>query len=384
MPQKILVVGAGLAGSLISLLLARLDYSVEVYDQRPAPTLHSLPSSRSINLALSRSSLRLLEREAGLGDQLAAISVPLRGRVVHVTHSRPLFQPYAKHSSEATVLNPAVGGRSVPRNSLSSLLFSAASTQPRVRYHFQTKIIGCRPDTATLLLENRRGEISRVSGEAIIGADGAFSVIRQKLVLRRRIRQQQWRLRHGYQELTIPAGLPARSLRTQALHIWPKPGILFMALPNSDGSFSGGLFLPLRGKNGFSHLQSSHAFTRFLQENFPGAASLIPDIPAQRVRKPVNCLTSVRCNPWYAGRTVLIGDACHTLYPFSGRGANLALEDCVALRNSIRQFAPDWRQAFTAYTQQRKPQTDYLTHATRVFSSLLLNALPEQGIAGSV
>jgi kynurenine 3-monooxygenase len=385
MRKRILVVGAGLAGSFMALLLARLGYPVEVYEKRSDPRLPGPRSGRAINLALSRSALQLLDREAGLGEQLSTISVSLRGRVLHSLTSGALFQPYVKDSADATVLNPAAGARSVPRHGLSALLAAAVSAQPGVRFHFHTRVIGCEPDEAALHLEDRRGRVSRISGEVIIAADGAFSAIRQQMVRRRRIRQQQWQLEHGYQELTIPARSQSRnSLRKQALHIWSRPGFLFMALPNADRSFAGGLFLPHRGKNGFANLRSFRSFERFLQENFPGPARLIPDLREQHARNPVNSLITVRCDPWHAGRAVLIGDACHTLYPFSGRGANLALEDCVALRNAIRQFAPDWERAFTVFTAERKPQTDYLSEATCVFSSLLLNALPEEGIAGAV
>jgi len=47
------VVGAGLAGSLMAILLGRDGYAVEVYERRPDPRLAGAEAGRSINLAIS-------------------------------------------------------------------------------------------------------------------------------------------------------------------------------------------------------------------------------------------------------------------------------------------------------------------------------------------
>ena len=50
---KVVVVGAGLCGSLLALYLARVDISVHVYEKRSDPSDSFSTKGRSINLALS-------------------------------------------------------------------------------------------------------------------------------------------------------------------------------------------------------------------------------------------------------------------------------------------------------------------------------------------
>jgi len=55
MEQKdtITINGGGLVGALLTVLLAKKGYQLEVYDLRPDPTESAARGGRSINLALS-------------------------------------------------------------------------------------------------------------------------------------------------------------------------------------------------------------------------------------------------------------------------------------------------------------------------------------------
>jgi kynurenine 3-monooxygenase len=382
--KPILIVGAGLAGCLMALELARLGYRVVVYEKRPVKDDHPIQLQRhSINLALAPSTLRLLRESAKLKQELSAIATPLHGRVLHPVEGKPIFQPYAAQSSEATLLNPSAGAGSVSRAELIRLLLATASANANIEFRFGESVVACDPERAVLRVENSRHRNISTEGEIIIAADGARSTIRQLLTRRRAagIRENRTRLKHGYKELSF---LSSRLLRKRALHIWPRAGFLLMALPNCDNTFRGALFLPAKGPNGFSRLRNAADVRHFFEKHFPDSLSCIKDLGGQYEENPVSALVSVQCDPWHFGRTVLIGDACHTLYPFSGHGANLALEDCIQLRQYIEQFAPDWPRAFAAFSESRKPKVDYLCEATRAISALVLEALPQEGILGHV
>lgn len=380
--KPILIAGAGLSGCFMALLLARLGFRVVVYEQRPREE-DSIAARRSINLALAPSTLRLLRETATLRGGLKALVTPLEGRVVHPVEGKPIFQPYAPQSAEATLLNPATGAASVSRAELNALLRSAAAEQRNVEFWFGERVVACDPERAVIAVKNSRGRRVSVEAEIIFAADGARSAIRQLLTRRRSggMHEEQTTLRHCYKEIGF---VPGQGLRKRALHIWPRAGFLLMALPNRDGSFRGAMFLPAKGATGFSRIKSGLDVQRFFKTHFPDAVSSVKNLSAQYAENPISSLISVTCEPWHVGRTVLIGDACHTLYPFSGQGANLALEDCVHLRRCIEEFAPNWERAFSEYTKSRKPKVDYLCEATRVMSALVLNAMPQEGIFGRV
>ncbi|NDH84357.1 MAG: kynurenine 3-monooxygenase, partial [Acidimicrobiia bacterium] len=76
------VVGAGPAGSLLGIYLARQGHEVVVYEGRPDLRRVDIDAGRSINLALAtRGIVPLID--VGVIDQVDAITIPMRGRMVH-------------------------------------------------------------------------------------------------------------------------------------------------------------------------------------------------------------------------------------------------------------------------------------------------------------
>jgi 2-polyprenyl-6-methoxyphenol hydroxylase-like FAD-dependent oxidoreductase len=66
---------------------------------------------------------------------------------------------------------------------------------------------------------------------------------------------------------------------------------------------------------------------------------------------------------WFAGKTVILGDALHTAHFSIGSGTRLAIEDAIALARAIRTHAREIPAALTAYQAQRKPILEKLVTA---------------------
>jgi len=60
--ERINIVGAGLAGALLALLLARRGLAIALHERRADPRQARPERGRSINLALAARGLRALER----------------------------------------------------------------------------------------------------------------------------------------------------------------------------------------------------------------------------------------------------------------------------------------------------------------------------------
>jgi salicylate hydroxylase/6-hydroxynicotinate 3-monooxygenase len=61
---------------------------------------------------------------------------------------------------------------------------------------------------------------------------------------------------------------------------------------------------------------------------------------------------------WSKGRVVLLGDACHPMTPYMASGAAMALEDAVVLARCIEQAGDEnTERAFQVYEATRKPRT---------------------------
>jgi kynurenine 3-monooxygenase len=76
--QSVVIVGAGLVGSLLACYLGRRGYRVDVYERRPDPRSATAERGRSINLALSERGLDALRR-IDLVDTVMAPALPMHG-----------------------------------------------------------------------------------------------------------------------------------------------------------------------------------------------------------------------------------------------------------------------------------------------------------------
>jgi kynurenine 3-monooxygenase len=350
--KAVTVVGSGLAGTLLACYLGQARRRVDLYERRSDPRTGQAERGRSINLALSTRGLHAL-REVGLEEEVLASGIAMRGRMIHHPDGALAFQPYGKDESEVL--------HSVSRGGLNRLLVEAAARHPSVRLFFDHRCTGLDVSTGTLEFAHQ-GAVKEVAADCIVGADGAYSAVRQALQRRERFDYSQEYLGHGYKELTIPPA-PGGSFRMEkhALHIWPRGSFMMIALPNADGSFTCTLFWPYEGPNSFAALTSESAILRFFEAQFPDAVPLLPNLVTEFLHNPTGPLVTIRCKPWHAdGRVVLIGDACHAVVPFLGQGMNAAFEDCSVLMKCLEQYPGDRAQAFAAYEAARKPHLDTL------------------------
>ncbi len=350
----ITVVGSGLAGTLLTCILARAGHRVDLYEKRADPRRADVERGRSINLALSVRGLHAL-REVGLADDVLKTAIPMQGRVIHALDGRLAFQPYGKDEREVLY--------SVSRADLNRLLVEAAARLEGVRLFFRHRCVGFDLDTgiAEFSAEGIDAPVE-VPTTLLVGADGVFSAIRGQLQKREGFDYSQEYLGHGYKELSIPAG-PGGAFRLEkhALHIWPRGDSMMIALPNQDGSFTCTLFWPLDGPNSFAALTDEATIGAYFRRNFADAVPLMPTLARDFRHNPTGPLVTIRCRPWHLnGRAVLLGDACHAVVPFLGQGMNAAFEDCTVLRDCLAQHGPDYGQAFRRYQELRKENLDAL------------------------
>lgn len=353
------IVGAGLASALLACHLGQAGRRAILYEKRPDPRTGHGERGRSINLALSTRGLHAL-REVGLDQAVLRESIVMRGRMIHHPDRSLTYQPYGNDDTQAL--------HSVSRAGLNQLLVEAAAKHPTVEMHFGHRCVGVEFDAGLLKFAHGEGEkeVVTVGARVIVGADGAFSAIREEMLLqhrgvRGRFDFSQEFLTHGYKELTIPAG-PNGSflLEKHALHIWPRGSFMMIALPNADGSFTCTLFWPFEGENSFAALKKESDVLAFFEKQFPDAVPLMPDLAHDFLHNPTGSLVTIRCRPWHVdGRAVLVGDACHAVVPFLGQGMNAAFEDCSVLMECLAKYE-DREKAFAEYEARRKPHCDVL------------------------
>jgi len=211
------------------------------------------------------------------------------------------------------------------------------------------------PDRIVHVRDETTGTLYQVQAEPLFAADGAGSNIRRSFDGSDTFGGVETLLRHGYKELSIPAGPGGEyQLASDALHIWPRGGFMLIALPNPGGDFTLTLFLPNTGENSFESLADAQSVSAFFEQHFPDAAALIPNLCDEMLNHPLGQLGTVRCRHWHdRGNVLLLGDAAHAIVPFHGQGMNLAFEDCVLLDRIISEHRDDWPTVFARFEAEQ-------------------------------
>jgi len=359
MTKEVTIIGAGLAGSLLAVMLARRGFRVQAIERRPDPRRGPVEGGRSINLALSTRGIHAL-RQIGLADEIMKVAIPMRGRMIHPLSGPLNLQRYGKDDSEVIY--------AISRAHLNLTLLCAAAAHQEVALQFETRLTGMDFHAGEIILRDETS--GRAYGRpvnTVIGTDGSASALRLALQQTGRFDLSQQYLDYGYKELTLPAG-PGGTFQMEenALHIWPRGSYMLIALPNIDGSFTCTFFFPFEGPLSFASLDSREKVKSFFTEQFPDAVALMPDLVEEYHAHPTGAMVTIKCEPWhYEDRMALLGDAAHAIVPFFGQGMNCAFEDCTVLDACLQRTAEegasrslDWQAIFTDYETSRKPNTD--------------------------
>ncbi len=361
MKDRVTLVGAGLAGSLLSIYLAQRGFDVDVYERRPDMRKVNIGGGRSINLALSTRGIHAL-KEVGVLEQVMKIAIPMKGRMMHAVSGELTFQRYGKDDTEVIY--------ATSRSQLNMALMDAAERLPNVTLHFNRKCTGMNFGTDELaLFDEVVGKSMKVQTGTVIGTDGSASALRMEMEGIPQFHSSQQYLEYGYKELAIPAGpMGAWLLEKHALHIWPRGTFMLIALPNIDGSFTCTFFFPHEGELSFKTLNTRDRVNTFFHEHFPDAIALMPDFIDQFFSNPTGAMVTVKCSPWHAGgKMALLGDAAHAIVPFFGQGMNCAFEDCTSLNEIMgkklevekQEIGEEWwKSVFDEYERARKINTD--------------------------
>ncbi|MGB7203522.1 MAG: NAD(P)/FAD-dependent oxidoreductase [Pyrinomonadaceae bacterium] len=386
---KVAIIGAGLAGSLLTIYLAKRGIVVDVYEARGDMRQEQVAAGRSINLALSDRGIAAL-REVGMDEYMLAEAVPMYGRMIHTVTGETKLLPYSGRKGEYI--------NSVSRAGLNIALINEAEKYDEVKFHFNQRCVYFDCVSGEAKFSNG----TRVKRDTVIATDGAGSAVRNAMLhggVERFDLSQSW-LEHGYKELHIPAADDGGFLlEKNALHIWPRHQFMMIALPNFDGSFTCTLFLAHNGggntsgsecaprakdqtdtlPNGrisastavpsFTALNDEPSLMEFFNREFADAVPRMPTLVEDFFHNPTGQLGTIKCWPWNShGRALLLGDAAHAMVPFYGQGMNCSFEDVRVLDSLIAKQVPeptasaggqiDWQKIFEEYGQLRKINTD--------------------------
>jgi len=348
MPAQFLIAGGGIAGLSCALALARGGHRAEVLEQAPAfgeigagiqlgPNVTRRLRALGLRDALARVAARpemLRVRSARDGRELASLpfDTGLRRRYgapylcVHRADLHALLREAVCEAGEHVTLSPGVRITGVATRGGEAVCVATGSDD-------------------ALAWE----------GDALIGADGLWSVVREQVVEGapppRPTGHTAWRA------LVEQAALP-QALRSTRVEVWLGPQLHAVAYPVRGGDWLNMVVLAESSPSGDARDWDQATSLGALQSatGRMGAAlqALLEAMPAWRAwtlcdRPPLAGPQEMAC-----GRIALAGDAAHPMLPYLAQGAGMAIEDALALAEAIGDGGPqDVPAAFARYAQAR-------------------------------
>ena len=353
MEKKVIIVGAGLVGSLWAVYMQKAGYQVVIYERRSDIRKAEISAGKSINLALSERGWNSL-KAAGVEKEIEKIAIPMSGRIMHSVEGDLTYQAYGK-KDEAIY--------SVSRGHLNAIMMDLSESKGNTKIHYQHKCLDANLEKGHITLKNlNTQEVFEDKADVIFAADGAFSAVRYNSMQKvDRFNFSQFYIEDGYKELLLPADENGNyQIEKNALHIWPRGRFMLIALPNEDGSFTCTLFMPFENdKYAFKQLDSDDKIEAFVKEIFPDFYEMIPNLIENWHQNPLSSMSITRCFPWTVGKFALMGDSAHSTVPFYGQGMNAGFEDCFVMWELFNKHK-DWDKTFKEYQKIRKPDGDAL------------------------
>ncbi|MEU9500570.1 3-hydroxybenzoate 6-monooxygenase [Streptomyces sp. NPDC048196] len=338
---KILIAGGGVGGLAAALATARHGHRVTVLERRDSFT------ELGAGIQLGPNAFHALDR-LGVGDAVRRRAVfidELRfmdGTTGRKVRSMPLTGAYRTRFGNPYAV--------VHRTCLYEPLLAACRATDGIELRTDSPVVRYAQDTGSVTAVLAGGE--RLTGDALIGADGIRSTVRGQLLGDGDPRVSG----HTIYRSVIPMAKVPEDLRWNTVTLWAGPKWHFVHYPVGGGEF---LNLAATRDDGATEAVAGLPADRDrVLAEFPDLGST-----ARRLLElGENWKSWVLCDRdpadrWTDGRVALLGDAAHPMLQYAAQGACQALEDAVVLGALLDGPAADVVQRLEKYHAVRHERT---------------------------
>jgi 2-polyprenyl-6-methoxyphenol hydroxylase-like FAD-dependent oxidoreductase len=249
----------------------------------------------------------------------------------------------------------------VHRADLHRALLDRCSGDPLVELRPNSTVTGHSECTDGVTVS---GENFTVEADALIGADGLWSLTRERIVGDGSPRVSG----HIAYRAVLPIEDVEERFRRNAMILWAGPRNHLVQYPLRGGKLFNlvAVFHSDRYVEGWDRTGDPEELHRRFAGNCDTVRSLLAKVETWRMwvlcdREPVA--------QWSSGRVTLLGDAAHPMLQYLAQGASMAFEDAVVLTRSVLANGPDIPTAFAQYERERYLRTGQCQIMARVYGA---------------
>jgi 2-polyprenyl-6-methoxyphenol hydroxylase-like FAD-dependent oxidoreductase len=347
----ILVAGGGIGGLAAAYALAHKGFSVRVLEQ--APEFRELGAGIQLGPNVFRALDRLGLTEAMFEDAWRPPGQEMRDALTGELVTRiPLGEEFvAKFGYPYGVTH---------RADIHGVFLRACEGSNQISLENNQRVDDFDDDGETVTVTLQSGE--RVKGQALIGCDGMWSRVREKIVGDGKPRVSG---HIAYRAVLRREDVPDDLWRPEVV-LWAGPRTHFVHYPLRRGTLYNlvAVFHSDRYVEGWNEEANPDELWAHFKGQRPEVLRLLERIETWRMwvlcdREPIK--------DWSRGRTTLLGDAAHPMLQYLAQGACMATEDAVWLAEMAGAEPGDLPAAFRAYQRQRYLRTGQVQIMARVY-----------------
>ncbi len=365
----VIVAGGGIGGLAAALALVRQGFHVQVLEQ--APEIGEIGAG----IQLGPNAFHAFDA-LGVGDKARGRAVYTDYMVMHDALDE--YQVGKIETGEAFRQRFGNPYAVIHRVDVHLSLLEGAQETGQVEFHTSTRIVAVEQDEAakTVTAIDQNGK--RWTGQALIGADGGKSVVRQQYV-----NDPPRVTGHVVYRAVVDKKDFPQDLQWNAASLWAGPKCHLVHYPLRGGEqYNVVVTFHSRQQEEWGVTDGSkEEVESYFQGISPKARQLI-ELPkswrrwATADREPIG--------NWVFGRATILGDAAHPTTQYMAQGACMAMEDAVTLGEALRVTNKDWDQALQLYQKNRVTRTARIVLSGREMGRLYHAAGVERLIRNSL
>lgn len=347
----IAIAGGGIGGLAAALALSQRGFRVEVFEQ--AAEFKEIGAGIQLGPNVFKMFDRLgvtemISRRAVFPDNLVVMD-SITGETVLAVPVQGGFRERFRHPYAL-----------IHRADLHNVFLEACKSVPGITLIAGRKVTEFDDRGDSVEIETDTGVHHEAS--ALIGADGLWSMVREKMVADGPPRVSG----HIAYRAVLPIGEVPEHLRLNNMTLWagPKNHLVHYPLRGFELFNLVAVFHSDRYVEGWDSRGDPEELHRRFEAVVPDVKTMLEKVNAWRMwvlcdREP--------SREWSKGRVTVLGDAAHPTLQYLAQGAGMAIEDAVVLAEEVSASEADFARAFRQYQDRRCLRTGRVQLTARLY-----------------